>query len=563
MRVHYPSISDPQFYQKLIQIFHQYHIKSRPQSFQEICFPKRYHFQVPQKFLAEYINPKTPYHGLLIYHRVGAGKSCTAISIAENFKSTHQIIVVLPASVIDNFRSEIRSECTGETYISKKDRKLLKNLPVNSRERREIIRRSNERIAQYYQIYSYNKFVQLLISGTLRLEKTLLIIDEVHNLVSEEGSYYYTVHHAIQNAPSDLRVVIMTATPIFDKPVEIALTMTLLLRDRQMPVGKDFTSQFLVRVGEDYRPKNLDKFKEYLKGYVSYFRGAPQIAFPREKYHLVRCPMSTFQQKVYRLTLGTEPKFPFDYLNVRISNNFYISSRMVSNIVFPNGRLGRAGFESLQEKDLEPDRLERYSPKFLAALRRIRRTTGTVFVYSNFREYAGIRAFARILEHYGYRNYEFHGPGKRRFAVWTGGQRTELRDEIKTVFNDIRNQDGSLIKIVCGSSALSEGVSFLRVQQIHILEPYWNFSLIEQVVGRGVRHCSHRDVPPDKRLVKVYIYLATLKNGVSIDQKIMRMALKKKVLNLQFERAIKETAIDCRLFYHANVYKGEPELNCS
>ena len=39
-----------------------------------------------QSFLANFINPNTPYKGLLMFHGTGTGKTGSAISIAENFK---------------------------------------------------------------------------------------------------------------------------------------------------------------------------------------------------------------------------------------------------------------------------------------------------------------------------------------------------------------------------------------------------------------------------------------------------------------------------------------------
>ena len=39
-----------------------------------------------QHLPANFINPKTPYTGLLIFHGQGTGKSGAAINIAENFK---------------------------------------------------------------------------------------------------------------------------------------------------------------------------------------------------------------------------------------------------------------------------------------------------------------------------------------------------------------------------------------------------------------------------------------------------------------------------------------------
>ena len=40
------------------------------------------------------------------------------------------------------------------------------------------------------------------------------------------------------------------------------------------------------------------------------------------------------------------------------------------------------------------------------------------------------------------------------------------------------------------------------------------------------------------------------------------MAQRKNRLIQEFEKAIKEAAIDCTLFKNANVYPGEEKLNC-
>ncbi len=65
-------------------------------------------------------------------------------------------------------------------------------------------------------------------------------------------------------------------------------------------------------------------------------------------------------------------------------------------------------------------------------------------------------------------------------------------------------------------------------------------------------------MPIEKRIVKVYIYLAVhSKIKSSIDQHIMSMAIQKKIINSQFEKALKEAAIDCELFKNANVEPGK------
>ena len=70
-----------------------------------------------------------------------------------------------------------------------------------------------------------------------------------------------------------------------------------------------------------------------------------------------------------------------------------------------------------------------------------------------------------------------------------------------------------------GSPSIKEGVSLLRVQQVHMMEPYWNMSRMLQIMGRAVRFCSHKDVPKNKRIVKIYLYLASYPGEKTIDPK--------------------------------------------
>jgi superfamily II DNA or RNA helicase len=196
-------------------------------------------------------------------------------------------------------------------------------------------------------------------------------------------------------------------------------------------------------------------------------------------------------------------------------------------------------------------------------INKINKTSGKIFVYSNFKEYAGLRSFVRILEAFGYKNYADNGIGRKRFAIWSGDESNEVKDEIKYVFNQKSNSDGSKIKIMLGSPSIKEGVSLLRVEQVHIMEPYWNMSRMLQIMGRAVRFCSHKDVPKNKRYVQIYLYLSTYPNVKTIDQYIWALANEKNKLIEQFELALKETALDCKLFYNHNYYKTDlVKLTC-
>lgn len=555
----YPKIQDKDFNKKINKIFNKYKIDDKKKTMKEICYPQSFTHSKPQNFVSKYINPETPYTDLLIYHNIGSGKTCAAINLAEQWKNKRNIIVVLPASLKGNFRTELRSLCAGNNYLTNKERDKLKKLHPQDEEYKEIMKDSDDRIDKVYNILSYNKFMELCEKKKIKLEKSLLIIDEVQNLISEKGSYYKILYKTIEKAPKDLRLIIMSATPIFDKPLEIGLTLNLLRLPNKIPI-KEFNSTFIEKNNNEYKAINMDEFKKYIKGYISYYQGAPPYTYPKKEIKYVRCNMENFQYKSYLAVLRKEIKnknFLGDIM--KLPNNFFIGSRIISNIAFPNKGINENGFKSLTGKKLDITNLKKYSIKFYKILKKIKKSKGTIFIYSNFKEYGGIKSLVHILEYHKYKNYKDNGEGNKRFAVWSGDENISLKEEIKTIFNQKENKDGSKIKILLGSPSIKEGVSLFRVRQVHILEPYWNLSRLEQIIGRAVRYCSHKDVKKKERKVNVYIYIASHDNEKeSIDEYIQKMAFSKNKLIKDFENALKEVAVDCYLNKNSN----EKNIKC-
>lgn len=564
----YPSIKDNNFNKKITDKYKKYKIQDKKKTFREICFPAKYELQLPQMFVSQFINPDSPYKGLLVYHQIGSGKTCTAVRIGEEWKYYRKIMVLVPASLVGNFRNELRTSCAGNNYLSAQERQLLKTLHPTSKEYKEIIEKSDERIDKYYNIYSYHKFINLCKEGKMNLKNTILMIDEVQNMVSEDGSFYNELYDQIHNAPNDLRIVLLSATPMFDKPKEIALTMNLLRLPKEIPVGTEFDKTFLdVRTfsdgTENYKVKNMDKFKDYIKGFISYYRGAPAYVYPEMTLKYVKCEMSEFQYSAYKTVLNSEKKsrkIVSDSIN-NMPNDFFIGTRMISNIAFPNKKINEEGFKALT-KDKILDNLEEYSCKFFKIMTKINKLTGKAYVYSGFKEYGGLRSFQKVLDAFGYKNYAQHGEGKKRYAVWTSDEKITFKEEIKNIYNMKENLNGSKLKLLLISPSGKEGLSLFGVKQAHIIENYWNWSRMMQIIGRGSRYCSHKDLPADERYIKVYIYMAVHpKEKQSIDEYIYNLIIQKNKLINEFEKAMKESAVDCSLFHNGNTDK-ETKIVC-
>jgi superfamily II DNA or RNA helicase len=547
--------------------YKKYKIKPTKETMEDYCAPKDFKLQPQQAFLAEYFASKEAPPGMLVFHQIGAGKTCAAISVAEKLKNKLKIMVVVPAALIGNFMDELRSPCPGYDYITPAEQKRLSTLKMDDPEYNQIIKKTEERIKKFYTLYSYHKFVELAQNNKIKLKDTLLIIDEVQNMVSLTGTFYRTLKRLIDNSDNTLRILILSATPMFDRPNEIGLTLNLLKPKVEFPIGSDFNQEFLSGNGINYRAINMKNFVKLSKGLVSYYRGAPPYTYPEQIFKVVKCQMSDFQFKSYLTALSAEGDYVRGaFKNVDILNlppNFFLGPRMVSNIAFPNKCIGEMGFAGFKDNCLMLQNVSEYAIKFVKIFKKIKKSEGPTFVYSNFKDLGGLRSFIKFIEYHGYKNYKTHGEGPNRYSVWSGDEPHHMKEEIKKIFNQKENKDGSRIKIMLGSPSVKEGVSFKRVRQVHILEPYWNMSRVLQIIGRAIRFCSHRDVPKADRNVEVFLYLATRPGEETIDQYIWALAKEKDKIIQSFETALKEVAVDCELFYHRNVYKtDEYKLQC-
>ena len=115
------------------------------------------------------------------------------------------------------------------------------------------------------------------------------------------------------------------------------------------------------------------------------------------------------------------------------------------------------------------------------------------------------------------------------------------------------NRDGSRVKVILISQAAAEGLDFKFIRQLHILDPWYNMNRIEQIIGRGVRQCSHKDLPLAKRNVQIFLHGSIMSNNAvskenePVDLYVYRLAEQKAIQIGHITRILKEVSIDCVL----------------
>lgn len=512
----------------------------KKKSFIQYCFPDKYELLNQQLFLPEYI--KKNQHNILLYHKIGSGKTCTLINIAEKFKNDKKIYIVIPASLYNNWIYELYSLCTGNTYITNKNRELLNKLNSNSIEYKNIYEETINKIHKIYNIYSYHMFVKNL--PKLNLNNSLIIFDEIHNIINEnqKGSFYNKINNKLQKTKNKL-IIASTATPMYNSILELPILINLLKNENEdkLPINKNFTNLFL----KNNKLINEDKLINMLDGYISYYEGAPEFTFPQKIIKILKCKMSDFQYNSYKTVQKESMNQDYDTL-FDLPNNFFINSRMTLNMAFPNKKKGFDGYKSITKKIL--NKLDTFSSKYYTLFKKLKKK-GNCFIYSNFLEYGGIYTIQLLLDYLGYNNFSIQGSGKKTYAIFSGDETSEYKNMIKETFNHYDNNDGKNIKIIIGSPSMREGISLLRVRYIHIIDPYWNWSRMDQIIGRGVRYCSHKDMPKKERNVKIYIYIARGSNNEkTIDDYILELANEKQKIINQFQNTLITSAIDYKLY---------------
>ena len=177
--------------------------------------------------------------------------------------------------------------------------------------------------------------------------------------------------------------------------------------------------------------------------------------------------------------------------------------------------------------------LKLFSPKFYNILTNMMKfidgsgnPIGKILYYSDFRHESGSEIFEKILIQNGYEKYNSEKDDidaliskksmKKRYTFITGKESQEQRRINKESFNHKANLRGEYIQIILISSSGAEGISLKAVRQVHVMEPFWNYIRVDQVLGRAARMESHIDLPENERNVEQYLYLTMLPEGDTV-----------------------------------------------
>lgn len=214
-------------------------------------------------------------------------------------------------------------------------------------------------------------------------------------------------------------------------------------------------------------------------------------------------------------------------------------------------------FKKEKHSDLYNE-LFKCSHKMLRIALNIMLSMGPVLVYSNYVIMEGLEIFKIYLEYFGFKHKNNTDVKFYNYLEYSGNIDQKERAQVVKTFEDIKNMHGELAKVLLISQAGSEGISLYNMRQVHIMEPYWHETRTDQMVGRAIRFCSHKNLPKNERVVDVFKYKSvfTTNKKETSDEYVYNYAKSKSNLIRSFLEPIKEVAVDCELFKEHNKISG-------
>jgi hypothetical protein len=240
-----------------------------------------------QEIVRRYINSYTPYRGILLYHGLGSGKTCSSISLIEGMMTSKRIYVMSPASLQANYRTQIKfcgeqlfrsdhhwvfekidyisdyekkkafTELAGIQKASIDLNKFIKEKKglwfikegktpnykdLSPKEQEDINRQIEIMIPAKYFFMNYNGITMKSWNANYKLtpdtnpfDNSTVIIDEVHNFI---GSVLNKLNVGKKSISTELyehmmdaencRIILLTGTPYINYPSELGCLFNLI-----------------------------------------------------------------------------------------------------------------------------------------------------------------------------------------------------------------------------------------------------------------------------------------------------------------------------------------------
>ena len=397
----YPTLDDPLFNKKIAERreFYDTRYVGRPGDVEtegdRLCNAE-FELSPHQMFVRNFMSFQTPYNSLLLYHGLGSGKTCSAISVAEEMRDymkqvgiAQRILVVASPNVQENFKLQLFDDrklvevdglwniraCTGNKFLKEINPMSMKGL---SRER--VVSQVRRIISGAYLFMGYIEFAnyvekkaavpadiptakrERVRAGRLRKHfgNRLLIIDEVHNIRMTDDNKDKRVAIELEKLVDnvrDMRLLFLSATPMYNSYKESVWLINLMNKNdgRTTVQVKDvFAPDGTFRTDEDGVEVGRELLVRKATGYVSFMRGDNPYTFPFRIWPDLFAPQKTFayNERPTRQLNGTPVLQDIDFVSLYLDETGSVQQTVYDAIIagLKSGDLshGLPSFENME-----------------------------------------------------------------------------------------------------------------------------------------------------------------------------------------------------------------------
>lgn len=437
-------------------------------------------------------NPRQ--RGIACFFKPGYGKTLTAVALSALFMSRgiiDKIIAVTPKSLRENLKTEFK-KCGSPAALN-----ALKHM----------------------KIYTYESMHKMHVKVHAD-RKTLLLCDEAHRLREPSTK----VFNAMENLAGRCgKVLAMTATPFVNRINDIMNLLHII--DPNVPTKNQKSA-----------PVTIDELKRYARDHVAFpDEDISGLFAQRNDIPVIRCPLDDLQiiellKYDKKLGITKEPKRK---VGAGAGAGAGAGGEGGDATGGPGGPLNQFLLEDL-EVPIEEEESARKKNSYLVQTRQL-----SLGIYKrNGDEVIASTKVLKLFEELGKRvDGEFVNLPALVFTAFLNKgvhyivnvaeqvfRKTGSSLRIGIITGDVKETERSTIvqqmnrgdfDIVILSDAGSEGLNFMGIRSVHLVNMEWNPATIEQQVGRALRINAHAHLPPAKRVVNVYMYKSEVPEGLT------------------------------------------------
>lgn len=428
---------------------------------------------------------------ILLFHKMGSGKTISSLYACIKFNKP--TVIIGPKSSKKSFFDDLNKLSNIFTF------------DINN-----------------FEFYTYQKVINVLQSNLNLFNDKIVIIDEAHHLRNQTNLMMFIIN----SLPFAYKIMLLSGTPIVNHPIDLAVLINIIKNEEVLTTDKQLFDFYYIEniTNIDVKLKDVKSLKLKLSNAISYYdppiNNGLKITIEYPTVYLSTAQLIEYKNYINRIInpitkrivhletdiYAEDYNVDFITLDIKKKNAFLSATRQLSNTI-----------------DNSPN-----SPKINEIIIKIQTGPKPIIIYSNYLA-NGIYPVSIKLNELGIKH-----------KIIKGSTSEQNMNQIINEYNQ------RLFDVLLISSAASESITLLNTRQVHIMEPHFNESKIDQVIGRAIRYKSHDALKLIDKNIIIYHWCSVFPNVIqykTADEYLIYLGRKKQNLINKFIELIKEVSI--------------------